>query len=225
MNRIRTIAFFVIGGFWANGCSQQNLPAGLVDEPVFDQSGTSSSVIDPVGDATFRQNTGPGSAKKVPDWLDITGAEISKQGQTFVLTMALAGALTTLPEASGGFGVYQWGWGLETDLGTAPAGTPFPSSDPNLFEFFILLDWDGSAFQAIVMDRRPLLSGGEAILTPVEFSVTGTTIRLSVPQRLLGNPTAFDWAAFTDIRHAHYGNEGFDILDGAPDASLAQWPG
>jgi hypothetical protein len=209
-------------------CSEQSVPTAVLEEPALGQSGAASLtsvVVDPSGDAAFRGNSGSGSDKKVPDWLDITRSEISKQGRTFVLTMNLADLLPAAPpEASGGLGLYQWGWGLDTDTGTSPAGTPFPKSDTNPFEFFVLLDWNGTAYQASVMDRRPLLSGGEALFTRVAATVDGATIRLSVSEALLGNPSAFSWGAFTDLRHAHYGNEGFDLLDVAPDLTLATWP-
>jgi hypothetical protein len=226
MTRVGKAGSLLLGTVLMAGCSDGTVPTAALESPALGESSVLTSVVcDVTGDAAFHLNSGPGSKKKAPVWQDITRAEISKSGGTFVLTMALAGPLPAAPpEAAGGLGWYEWGWALDTDPTTFPAGDPFPppSAQAAPFDFFVALIWDGSAFQAIVVDRRPLLTNGQVVVTPVDYAINGEKLRLSVPSALLGDAAEFTWAGFTEIRHSHWGSQGFEN----PDATaFVTWPG
>jgi hypothetical protein len=40
----------------------------------------------------------------------------------------------------------------------------------------VYVSWDGVQFAGTAIDRRPLLTGGEAIITPVPISIDGTLV-------------------------------------------------
>ena len=211
-------------------CSDRVVPTALRDLPLltFDATAAAtSSTTDPIGDASLntKSNVGPGADAKVPEYLDIVRAEISKSGQTFALTMNVAGSVPAVPaDASGGLGTQSWLWGLDTDPTTAPQGGFLPPGQPHPAEFFIAVTWDGTLFSAALFDRRPALSGGDPTITPVPFTIAGTQVRVSLEARALGDPATFGWGAATITRHSHYSSEGFQELDRAPDAAWVIWP-
>ena len=44
--------------------------------------------------------------------------------------------------------------------------------------------WDGMAFSGLIIDRRPALTGGPALLYSIPVSVSGSRITLTVPAAL-----------------------------------------
>jgi hypothetical protein len=231
--RVIQIQRLLVGVAVVTGCDGRSSPTAVRIPPasysVSSGSGQTSVVTDRIGDAAFNLNTGPGSTKKAPDFQDIVRSEISKVGRTFIFTSEFAGPLPAEPPgSSGSLGWYEWDWGLDTDPASFPSGLPFPPGQALGIEFFPALIADGTTYSAILVDRRPLLSGNEAVVTPVDFMISGATITLYVDASLLDDPSSFGWAAFTEIRHAHWGSEGFDIADFAPDLNLgapfATWP-
>jgi len=88
-------------------------------------------------------------------------------------------------------------WGFDLDPTTLPAGYPFlkASGSP---EFVVYVSWDGAEFAGAAIDRRPLLTGGEAIITPVPLSIDGTIVQADLNYALIGAvPTSFGWFAET----------------------------
>ena len=69
--------------------------------------------------------------------------------------------------------VYEWFWPLDTNAATFPFG--FPRAPGLAFspEFFLAVARDGIEYTAFLVDRRPTLSGGVHVITPVVFSVGG----------------------------------------------------
>lgn len=219
----------LLGATVVVGCNDRSTPTALRHRPApaFDVTTSLTSLVtDPLGDAAWNQNTGPGSAKKVPDYLDITRAEIAMQGRTFVLTMNVADVVPANPtEASGGVDATQvWIWGLDTDPAAFPEGDPFSSGTSYASEFFLDVEWDGTHFSGLPYDRRPLLTGGVMVVSPVPFTIEGAQLQVSIAASPLGDPSTFGWAAATCTRHAHLGSNGFQCLDHAPDIGLATWP-
>jgi hypothetical protein len=211
------------------GCTESKAPTAVGDPGVaFDVAASvTSAVTDPAGDAAWNFNTGPGSAAKVPTYLDIVRAEVSQKGRTFTFTMDLADIVPASPApASGGLGVYDWFFELDTDPTTFPSGKDgvFPQNQALPVELFVAVEWDGTQFTGLLFDLRPLLSGNPMIITPVAFSIAGAEIQLSVAASALGDPSAFGWAAATCARHSHYASDGIQCLDRAPDAGFAAWP-
>ena len=92
-----------------------------------------------------------------------------------------------------------WAWGFGFDPTTFPAGWPYPARIgaglPG--EFVVIVSWDGSEFAGTAVDRRPLLTGGEAIFTPVTFSINGKILEADLPYALIGDvPPSFEWDTF-----------------------------
>jgi hypothetical protein len=148
------------------------------------------TLTDPAGDASY----------KAPGFMDIVGAAATKSEQTFRFQMRVAAPIPAAPPPTPpGTNQIQWDWPLNTDPTTFPAGNPFPAG-PGLAapaEFIIHVVWDGSSFSASLTDRRPLLSGGEAVITPLAFTISGTDVTVAVGASLLDQPSSFAWGAVT----------------------------
>lgn len=169
--------------------------AGMVILAVFAASLSASAqtptrVTDPAEDARYRA---PGS-------MDIVSAAATKSGQAFRFQMSVAAPIPAAPTTTPpGTNQIQWDWALDADPTTFPAGTPFPagSGQARPAEFIVHVVWDGSSFSAYLTDRRPLLSGGEAVITPLGFTISGSDVRVDVGASLLDEPSSFFWGAVT----------------------------
>ena len=89
-----------------------------------------------------------------------------------------------------------------------------------------MVAWDGTQFRAEVDDRRPLLTGRDAVITPVEFRLKGSEVSASVSVAALGNPTRFGFRMVTNFWKSQPGTEGVQFADVLPDANLTfvGWP-
>jgi len=153
----------------------------------------SSVVQDPVGDAA-------------PPYMDIHNVKITEQrgsGRLYLL-MQLASRVPKQPSDPSWL---FWSWYLDTDKTTSPSG--------GIAEFTVHVRWDGTTFSAFLVDRRPLLTGGNLIITPVPFSVNGATVKAFVDLSAIGHPSSFDWFAGTKVQPG--------IPDFAPNSGLASW--
>ena len=236
MKTIRTILSVVLSATLGGGCNERNALTGPVVTTTGPLSadvaaGKTSVVLDPVGDAD----------KTAQDYQDIVGATITKKGGTFVFVITLAAALPDNPTLPSWADVTDWGFGLDMDPSAFPVGYPFTKNNPQFQEFLLEHRVYRSGFSdpldptrsaGILIDRRPLLEGGQAIITPVQFSIDGARITWVVDAALLGDPATFRWAAFTAVSHAgddvKNGYNNITGLDSAPDvfqgAPLATWP-
>jgi hypothetical protein len=97
-----------------------------------------------------------------------------------------------------------------------PRGYPIaPGSSVNP-EFIVYVSWDGAAFAGTAIDRRPLLTGGEAIITPVPFSVNGAVVEAVLASALIGDvPPSFVWHVRTMNWSGPIGSGGYHFADGA----------
>jgi len=192
---------------------------------------TMSVVLDALGDAD----------KTAQPYLDIVRSEITKQGTNFVFVLTLAASIPDTPTLPLWADVMVWQPVLDTDPTTSPAGYPFTKNTVNAFEFYIQhrvyrsgftdpLDPNSSA--DVLVDRRPLLTGGQAIVTPIKVSIDGAQITFVVGAALLGDPSTFTWLAVTaaakagdDVKNAYNKHFPYDF---APDFNLgapaATWP-
>lgn len=141
-----------------------------------------SVVNDPVGDGS-------------PAYLDMVKVSIAKKGGIFLFAQQLAVPIPAMPSIPVGSEEVAWGWDLDTDPSTAPPGWPAVDNQPFPFEFLVLLSWDGTSFTATVIDRRPLLTGGQVIITAVPFTIKDDTIKLFIGSEIIGNPSSFQWVA------------------------------
>jgi len=167
-----------------------------------------STVTDPVGDAHHH----------APAFQDVVFAQITETaGGDFNLLMEMAGPVPVNPPLPpAGQSEIWWLWVFDLDPTTFPAGYPFVKAYAPP-EFVVYVSWDGAEFAGTAFDRRPLLDGGEAIITPVAFSIDGTILRADLPYTLIGAvPTSFGWAAAINDWSGPVGaSEGEHLVDAA----------
>jgi hypothetical protein len=198
----------------------------VVSAPV--SAAASAAIIDPIGDAAWFLNTqaGPQSAR-IPDYQDIIGASISKRGNTFTFSMDMAGAVPDAPPMLGdGVKLEVWVWAITSDPAFSACGDPLPSSFCPNVQFEVRFNWDGTAFSAFLLDRRPLATGEPSVHSSVPFSINGAEIQVFVDAAAINNPSTLMWGTFTvDWMSPHLGTWGNAFLDFAPDAfESATWP-
>ena len=129
------------------------------------------SATDPQGDASASQGNGlSGEA-----YQDIVGRDGRCGRRTFTFAMDVAASVPAAPVLPGGIKVQEWDWNINTSP-ELPRGFPFSSGSAAPPEFIVMVRWDGSAFNGILIDRRPLLIGGEAVSTSIPFDIDGATI-------------------------------------------------
>jgi len=222
-----------LGAMLIAACTERNDPTALhTMPPAFATAAPLTSVVtDSVGD---QDKTGAA-------YLDIVRAEITKQGTNFVFVMTMAAPLPDNPELPSWADVMVWQPILDTDPTASPVGYPFTKNTAFPFEFFIqhrvyrpgFTDpLDPTSAADVLIDRRPLLTGGQALVTPIKVSIDGAQITFVVAAALLGDPSTFTWVevssaakAGDDVKNAY--NKHFPF-DQAPDlnlgAPLATWP-
>jgi hypothetical protein len=236
MKAIRTILSVVLSATLGGGCNERNAPTepvGTTTRPFSADvvAGRTSVVTDPAGDAD----------KAAQAYQDIVRAEITKQGTNFVFIMTLAAPVPDNPSLPSWADVLAWEFWLDTDPTAFPVGYPFTKNTANLLEFEIQHRVYRSGFTdpldpksgaAVLVDRRPLLSGGQAILTPITFSIDGAKLTWVVDAALLGDPPTFQWASGTAAAHAgddvKNGYSNISVFDAAPNLNLGApfvtWP-
>ncbi len=195
------------------------LVAVILAQPVSAKALT-SVITDPQGDAFFADS------HPAPGYQDIVRATIASDGRQFTFGIELAAPIPDTPALPPGVVLMVWSWGVDTNPATAPAGFPFVPGPEGAApaEFLVWVIWDGTSFTGIVIDRRPLITGGEAIITSVSFDRSGAVATVSVNAALLGKPSSFTWVARTIDWTGPLGTlANFDV-DRAPDAGRATWP-
>lgn len=167
-----------------------------------------TSVSDPVGDANFN----------APAFQDVVFVEFTETAAgDFHLLMEMAGAVPVEPPLPPpGENEIQWVWNFDLDPTTFPPGYPFLKAEGPP-EFMVYVSWDGVEFAGSAIDRRPLLSGGEAIITPVTFSIDGTIVQADLAYSQIGAvPSSFAWFAGTAAWSGPVGSsEGHHLVDAA----------
>ena len=175
--------------------------------PMSDQTSTLS---DPVGDTLCN----------APAFQDVVFGRMTKTASgDFELLMEMAGPVPVNPPMPPpARSEIWWAWGFNLDPTTFPRGWPNPEvlrvGLPG--EFVVIVSWDGTEFAGTAVDRRPLLTGGEAIITPVPFSINGTIVDAVLASTLIGAvPPSFHWSPTTFDWSGPVGSEGVSIIDGA----------
>jgi hypothetical protein len=173
--------------------------------PVISQT---STVLDPVGDTDFN----------APAFQDMVLVEVTKTaGGDFELRMEMAGPVPAAPPMTPPAQTELW-WSCVFDLDptTSPKGYPTAPGTTIVPEFIVCVRWDGTAFAGTAIDRRPLLTGGETIVTPVPFTINGTVVEAVLASTLIGEvPPSFAWHARTIDWSGPVGSGGYVFADGA----------
>jgi hypothetical protein len=169
-------------------------------------SAQTSTVFDPVGDPPFHFNA---------PFQDIVRVQMTRTASgDFELLMELAGPVPVNPPLPPGRREIWWFWAIDLDPTTAPPGYPFQSNYARGPEFMVYVSWDGTEFAGTAIDRRPLLTGGEAIITDVPFSINGTIVEADLASTLIGAvPPSFNWFYATVDWRGPVGSEGYGWLD------------
>jgi len=227
MKAVGTAGSLFLAATLMAGCTEPKAPTAVGDPGVaFDAAAALTSVVtDPVGDVK----------NKAPAWLDLASASVARQGARFVFAWDLAAPVPADPAADPAIPAHSdhvcIGDGLDTDPTSAPVGYPFGKNEANFLELVVALCWNptgsfglGTGFIGLLLDRRPLLVGGQAIITPVEVRIDGRHLAIDVDANALGVPAAFGWGAFTEVANQADPNDAAWFPDVAPDAGLATWP-
>jgi len=164
-----------------------------------------------------------------PAYMDMLGASISKKGPVFEFSMTLAAPIPNQLPLPPQVKEIRWLWMLDTDRTTFPAGYPLPPAPGQAAppEFMVIVAWDGSRFRAYLNDRRPLLTGGQSILTPISFTHSGAQLKASMDAASLGDPPRFGVRMLTLFwLTSSEAAEGFTFADVLPDGQLTfvEWP-
>ena len=209
-------------------CTERSASTAPRDQPpaAFDAAAALTSLVtDPAGDVK----------NKTPAWLDLASASVGHQGTRFIFAWDLAAPVPSDPAADPAIPAHSdhvcIGDGLDTDPTSAPVGYPFGKNEANFLELVVALCWNptgsfglGTGFVGLLLDRRPLLAGGQAIITPVEVEIDGSHVAIGVDATALGGPVAFAWGAFTEVANQADPNDAAWFPDTAPDVGLATWP-
>lgn len=178
--------------------------AGVLAQPV---SAQTSTVPDPVGDILFPFNA---------PFQDFVHGQLTKTASgDFELLMEMAALVPLAPPLPPqGRSEIWWFWIFDFDPITGPRGNPWQNAVGRPPEFIVYISWDGTTFAGNAIDRRPLLTGGEAVITPVTFSISGTIVEADLPAAVVGAvPASFEWGAFTGNWSGPVGSEGFNFAD------------
>ena len=179
------------------------------------KSGSKTSVAeDPEGDAFINFNFV--EPQEAPDYLDLRRGEITLQGGIFIFKLTVEGLVPDEPFEPQGR-VIDWFIGIDTDPTTFPTGFPVAPAFAEPCEFVVDIFWDGTDFDAILIDRRPSLVGEDAIVTRIPFNIEGNELTASVSSRMLDKPRSFEWVVFTSLIPGDFGNSGFLPTDVMPD--------
>ena len=166
---------------------------------------TVAQVFDPVGDTMFN----------APAFQDIVLGQMTRTASgDFALLMEMAGPVPIAPALPPPAHTEMWWiWVFDLDPTTAPKGYPFLCNE-SLSEFLVYVSWDGTEFAGTAIDRRPLLTGGEAIITSVPFHIDGTIVEADLAYELIGAvPASFDWSPRTLDWSGPVGSAGYNVLD------------
>ena len=169
-------------------------------------SGQTSEIVDPIGDTLYQ----------APAFQDFVFGRMTKTaGGDFHLLMELAAPVPANPPMPPPANAEIWWlWAFDLDPTASPRGypsAPGATADP---EFFVCVCWDGVEFTGVAFDRRPLLTGGQTIVSNVPFSINGKRLEAFVPYAVIGDvPASFPWRLRTIDYAGPVGSAGWFAVD------------
>ena len=173
-------------------------------------------IVDPQGDVGMPDP---------PGYLDGLAAVVTKDAAAFIFRFTLAEPIPPAFEVPKGWESLGWSFCLDTDP-AAPKGYPFAPARSVPCEFIILLRSSGGPLEGELIDRRTLLDGTDATVSPLDLSIDGATVSVSLPAAALGDPASFTWVWATTLL-GKLGTNAFEDVDEIPDSSFADpapWP-
>jgi hypothetical protein len=164
-----------------------------------------STVFDPVGDTIFDFNA---------PFQDFVRAQMTRtESGDYEMLMEMAEAVPASPGARPGARELWWFWIFDLDPTTHPAGYPWQNAGGRPPEFIVCVSWNGTEFAGTAIDRRPLLTGEEAIITSVPFSINGRIVEAVLSSELIGSVPTFRWGPFTFDWSGPVASEGVQFAD------------
>jgi hypothetical protein len=160
-----------------------------------------------------------------PGYLDGLAAGVAKDAGVFIFRFVLAEPIPRALEIPNGWDSIGWSFCLDTDR-AAPKGYPFSPSTAVPCEFILLLRSSGGPLKAELIDRRTMQDGKDAVVTPLDNSIDGATVTVSLPVGAIGDPASFTWVWATTLLD-QLGTNTFKDVDEIPDSSFADpapWP-
>ena len=157
-----------------------------------------------------------------PGYLDGLAAGVAREADAFLFSFALAEPIPAAPEIPNGWDSLGWSFCLDMDKAADPKGYPFAPSTAAPCEFIIQVRSSGGPLTGVLMDRRALQDGGDAVVTPLDASIEGATITVSVPVGALSDPASFTWVWFSTLLD-QLGTDAYMNVDVIP-ATAAPWP-
>lgn len=170
------------------------------------------SVEDAIGDTS----NAPGLGYEGEPYQDIVRSGVERSIGAITFSMEVSAAIPSAPRMKNPNGLLLWMWGMNT--GSAfPLGYPLAPGNSGLLEFWVHLAWNGSSFYAQVIDRRPTVHGGQAVVTAVPFVLDGRILKVIAPTSLFDDPIQFRWGSTTWFWSAQLGNSAGHPVDRAPN--------
>jgi hypothetical protein len=166
-------------------------------------------VEDPVGDSTPETSPFLDTVAYGVRWVGVSPG----QGGTYLFRFEVAEPIPDSFEVPMDHDAAQYSFCLDTDPSTSPGGYPFASDEPVWCEFILTAVSEGGAWTGTLIDRRPLVTGGEAETPEITFLVDDANGLFAVTGDMLGSPTSFDWAMTASLLMLPLPSDDFTDLD------------
>jgi hypothetical protein len=193
----------------------------LLAAPEAKSNPKSTEAEDPEGDAFIFFNFV--EHQRAPGYLDLIRGEVKLQGGIFLFNLTVAAPVPDDPYVPQGQFI-TWSFLIDTDPDTFPVGLPVSPGTPAPYEFFVIIQWDGTDFDAILIDRRPSLVGEDAIVSAIPFDIDGNELSASVSRRMMDRPRSFVWSGNSTAVPSFGENYAFLPVDRVPDDGEVAWP-
>ena len=174
-------------------------------------------IEDPVGDSVPETRPFMDAVAYGVDW--VRAGEV--EGGTFVFGFEVAGPIPDSFEVPMGYDAAQYSFCLDADPSTSPGGYPFANDDPVWCEFILTAVSDGGAWTGTLIDRRPLLHGGDAETRAITFLTEDANGLFAVSGDTLNNPRSFRWAMTASLLRLPLPSDDFIDLDANYEEMLA----
>ena len=174
-------------------------------------------IDDPVGDSVPETNPFLDTVAYGVDWV----RNDEQGGGTFLFKFEVAAPIPDSFQVPMGHDAAQYSFCLDSDPSTSPGGYPFANNDPVWCEFILTAVSDGGAWSGTLIDRRPLLNGGNAETLGVAFLTEDANGLFAVSDDLLGNPESFSWAMTASLLMLPLPSDDFIDLDANYEEMIA----
>lgn len=172
--------------------------------------GDTQMLPDPVGDSIPATTAYLDTAAYGVSWSDEGSA-----GSKFSFVFELAEPIPASFRVPMNFDAAQYSFCLETDPSSSPGGYPFTGKEPVWCDFILTAVSEGKEWTGTLIDRRPLVGGGNAQTPTIPFFIDDSRTRgwFSVPGASLGDPEKFEWAMSASLLMLPLPSDDFIDLD------------